>query len=418
MPLEQVQEALPDGPRRPENADPDLLHRCSLTHRMPAASIEHTYNRSARGDLPRIAATLNKVLKGDRPRRGTARAFLFPERASDASERNRAGGRLDVQPGRRVRLRRGSRRALAPRHRPGGACRARKAGCDRARRHAPRPRYGAGGRPAVSRFRGRVPARPAGAARRPHADGRVRHSGRPGPWLFGGRDSGGGGGRGGGAGGAARRPPPRPPRARALTPPPPPAALPLPADSDIPVAGGFGSWAAATVAGAAAGVGLLGLKLDAPALAELASELEGHPDNVAPAVFGGANLVLREPDGLVVTPLPMHPSLALVFAVPEFTVETKRARAALPATLPHADAARAAAKSAALVHGLAHADLRLLAAGLDDVLHVPFRRALAPGNDEVTSAPRPAGPPTAPPPRPGPPRPARARARPRAPAGP
>src|SRR5207237_242570 len=137
--------------------------------------------------------------------------------------------------------------------------------------------------------------------------------------------------------------------------------------------------------------GLLGLKLDAPALAELASELEGHPDNVAPAVFAGATLVLRDPDGLVVTPLPLHPSLALVFAVPDFTVETKRARAALPATLPHADAVRAAAKSAALVHGLAHADPRLLAAGLDDVLHVPFRRALVPGYDEVTRAARDAG---------------------------
>jgi homoserine kinase len=174
-----------------------------------------------------------------------------------------------------------------------------------------------------------------------------------------------------------------------------PAGLALAADSDIPVARGLGSSAAATVAGAAAAVGLLGLKPDAPALAELASELEGHPDNVAPAVFGGANLVLRETDGLVVTPLPLHPSLALVFAVPEFKVETKRARAALPATLPHADAARAAAKSAALVHGLAHADLRLLAAGLDDVLHVPFRRALVPGYDEVTSAARQAGAPGA-----------------------
>src|SRR2546427_629568 len=110
-----------------------------------------------------------------------------------------------------------------------------------------------------------------------------------------------------------------------------------------------------------------------------------------PAVFGGANLVLRGPDGLIVTPLPIHQSLALVFAVPDFTVETKRARAALPATLPHADAVRAAAKSAALVHGLAHGDARLLATGLDDVLHVPFRRALVPGYDEVTGAARQAG---------------------------
>src|SRR2546422_1482128 len=70
--------------------------------------------------------------------------------------------------------------------------------------------------------------------------------------------------------------------------------------------------------------------------------------NVAPAVFGGANLVLRGPDGLIVTPLPIHQSLALVFAVPDFTVETKRARAALPATLPHADAVRADRKSTRL----------------------------------------------------------------------
>ena len=170
-----------------------------------------------------------------------------------------------------------------------------------------------------------------------------------------------------------------------------PAGLALDADSDIPVARGLGSSAAATVAGAAAAAALLELTLDQAALAELGSELEGHPDNVAPAVFGGANLVVRGPDGLIVTPLPFHESLALVFAVPDFTVETKRARAALPATLPHADAVRAAAKSAALVHGLAHADPRLLAAGLDDVLHVPFRRSLVPGYDQVTSAARQAG---------------------------
>src|SRR5882724_37192 len=73
-----------------------------------------------------------------------------------------------------------------------------------------------------------------------------------------------------------------------------PAGLALAADSDIPVARGLGSSAAATVAGAAAATALLDLNLDAAGLAELCSELEGHPDNVAPAVFGGANLVLRE----------------------------------------------------------------------------------------------------------------------------
>jgi len=170
-----------------------------------------------------------------------------------------------------------------------------------------------------------------------------------------------------------------------------PPGLALDADSDIPVARGLGSSAAATVAGAAAAAALLALPLDRVGLAELCTEVEGHPDNVAPAVYGGATLVLRGSEGLVVTALPIHESLALVFAVPDFTVETKRARAALPATLPHPDAVRAAAKSAALVHGLAHADPRLLGAGLDDVLHVPFRRPLVPGFDDVTAAARQAG---------------------------
>ncbi len=173
-----------------------------------------------------------------------------------------------------------------------------------------------------------------------------------------------------------------------------PSGLALVADSEIPVARGLGSSAAATVAGAAAATALLGLELDRDDLTALCAELEGHPDNVAPAVYGGANLVLPAvpPDGgPIVAPLVIHESLALVFAVPDFTVETKRARAVLPATLPHGQAVQAAAKGAALVQGLAHADGRLLAAALDDVLHVPFRVPLVPGYAEVTAAARRAG---------------------------
>src|SRR5947208_522505 len=98
-----------------------------------------------------------------------------------------------------------------------------------------------------------------------------------------------------------------------------PPVLLLTAESDIPVARGLGSSAAAVVAGAAAATALLGLGLGKDALAALCAGLEGHPDNVAPAIYGGANLVLREPDGgagLSVTPLALHDTLALVFAVP------------------------------------------------------------------------------------------------------
>jgi len=156
-----------------------------------------------------------------------------------------------------------------------------------------------------------------------------------------------------------------------------PLSLVLTAESDIPVARGLGSSAAATVAGAAAATALLELGLGDDALAALCTEVEGHPDNVAPAVYGGALLVLREPrGGLTVTRLAIHDSLVFVFAVPDFVVETKQARAVLPATVLHATAVEAAARSAALVHGLTHAEPRLLAAGLDDVLHVRTKEPL------------------------------------------
>jgi homoserine kinase len=172
----------------------------------------------------------------------------------------------------------------------------------------------------------------------------------------------------------------------------PPLNVRFTVESDIPVARGLGSSAAATVAGAVAAVTLLELSLDAAAVATLCAELEGHADNVAPAIYGGATLVLREPSGrIVATQLAFHESLALTFAVPDFIVETKQARAVLPQTVPHAQAVEAAARSAALVQGLARAEPRLLVAGLDDVLHVPYRRALVRGYEAVANAARAAG---------------------------
>ena len=164
------------------------------------------------------------------------------------------------------------------------------------------------------------------------------------------------------------------------------------ADSEIPVARGLGSSAAAAVAGTVAANALLELGLSDAVIAELASDIEGHPDNVAPMVFGGATLALPH-DGaaLEIARLHIHDSLALVFAVPDFPLETKKARAALPATLPHPVASSAAARSAALIHGLANGEARAIAVGLDDVLHVPFRRPLVKGFDDVTAAAKGAG---------------------------
>jgi homoserine kinase len=166
-----------------------------------------------------------------------------------------------------------------------------------------------------------------------------------------------------------------------------PAGLVLASTSEIPVGRGLGSSAAALVAGAAAANALLGLRLTDDALFRLVAGIEGHPDNAAPAVYGGARLVVGWGNGgPLIVPVEVRPSLAFVFAVPDFPVATARARAVLPRAVPFGTAVRAAARAAALVAGLARADSSLLAAALDDVLHVPHRQRLVRGYGAVVRA--------------------------------
>lgn len=160
------------------------------------------------------------------------------------------------------------------------------------------------------------------------------------------------------------------------------------ADSGIPVGRGLGSSAAACVAGALIARQLLALPLDDAAIVNVAASIEGHPDNVAPAVHGGAVLGVRAPEsgGWYVAPLRVDPSLRLVFAIPDFEIATHAARGVLPRDVGFSVAVDAAGRAAALVVGLANGDPALLRAGLDDVLHVPHRRALLRGYDAVAAA--------------------------------
>lgn len=166
-----------------------------------------------------------------------------------------------------------------------------------------------------------------------------------------------------------------------------PSGLEIDATSSIPVARGLGSSAAAVVAGVLLANAVFGNSLDHAAIIDVAASLEGHPDNVAPATLGGAVLSVRSSGHhFVSAPLAVHPSLRFVFTVPDFEVRTSVARAALPASIEFATAVDAAGRAAALIAGLQSGDTALLEAGLDDVLHVPFRRALIRGYDAVTNA--------------------------------
>ena len=157
--------------------------------------------------------------------------------------------------------------------------------------------------------------------------------------------------------------------------------------STIPVARGLGASAAALVAGAFLAKGALDLELDPNAIAMLCAGYEGHPDNAAPSVFGGAVLGIPAQNGeYAFAQVRIHAGLALVFAVPNLEILTSDARAVLPKTVEHATAVTAAAKSAALIEGLSGGDKALLSFALDDVLHVPFRRHLIPAYDSIVAA--------------------------------
>ena len=149
----------------------------------------------------------------------------------------------------------------------------------------------------------------------------------------------------------------------------PAAGLSFQIRSDIPPAAGLGSSAAAIVAGLTAADHMY--ELDAP-LFELARELEGHPDNVAAALYGG--FVICEGD----VPARFDPlaGLEAVLALPPDPVPTEQARALMPADVPLADAVSNVASASLLVLGLARDDFSLIGRGLRDSLHQPRRRPL------------------------------------------
>jgi len=151
--------------------------------------------------------------------------------------------------------------------------------------------------------------------------------------------------------------------------------------SEIPLAGGLGSSAAAIVAGLTAADHMF--ELDADLFAEAAA-LEGHPDNVAAALFGGFVVCA---DGQI-TRLDPPTGLEALAVVPTLAVRTRAARAALPAEVPIEEAVFNVAHAALLMLGLARGDWDLLGRGLHDRLHQPRRAHLYPRSFELVGRAR------------------------------
>ncbi|HEV2282808.1 MAG TPA: homoserine kinase [bacterium] len=170
-----------------------------------------------------------------------------------------------------------------------------------------------------------------------------------------------------------------------------PRAFHLRQHNRIPPARGLGSSAAAIVGGAAAANALLGGPLDTQALIDLAARLEGHPDNVAPAVLGGLVACVTTEAGKIRWTRLIPKRLRVVIAIPAFAVSTAEARRLLPEAVPFRDAVFNVTRTALLVASLVEGRTEMLDEATRDRLHQPYRARLVPGLEAVFAAAREAG---------------------------
>ena len=160
--------------------------------------------------------------------------------------------------------------------------------------------------------------------------------------------------------------------------------LHLMARNNIPHGRGLGSSGAAIVSGIMAAKGLLHgiVQIDSSALLALATALEGHPDNVAPALFGGLTIAWTTDAGPQHKKLIVHRGVSPLIAVPESTMSTELARSLRPASVPHEDAIFNVSRSALLIAALIQSPELLLAA-TEDKLHQSYRAAAMPETESL-----------------------------------
>lgn len=162
-------------------------------------------------------------------------------------------------------------------------------------------------------------------------------------------------------------------------------------DAHIPICRGLGSSAALLVAGAMGANVLRGSKLSTQGLLNITNAMEGHPDNLAPAFYGGLTASMVD-NGLPVTVnFPLHPDWEFLALVPDFDLPTPLARSVLPTELPRADAVYNIAHGAMVLKALELGDERLLRNAMQDRLHQNYRKRLIPDFERIEALVRTTG---------------------------
>ncbi len=156
-------------------------------------------------------------------------------------------------------------------------------------------------------------------------------------------------------------------------------------ESQIPVCRGLGSSAALLVAGAMGANVLRGSRLSTQGLLNITNAMEGHPDNLAPAFYGGLTASMVD-NGLPVTVnFPLHPGWQIFALVPDFHLPTPLARSVLPKDIHREDAIYNVAHGAMVLKALELGDEKLLRGAMQDRIHQNYRRKLIPDYDAIES---------------------------------
>ncbi|WP_309739016.1 MULTISPECIES: homoserine kinase [unclassified Chamaesiphon] len=154
----------------------------------------------------------------------------------------------------------------------------------------------------------------------------------------------------------------------------------------VPLARGLGSSATAIVGGLLGANVLAGNPLSPAELMQLAIEMEGHPDNVVPALIGGCQLAATAASGWAIADIPWHNTIVPIVAIPSFELSTSEARSVLPNEYSRADAIFNTAHLGLMLRGLETGNPQWLAAALTDRIHQPYRQKLIPGYPDVERA--------------------------------
>lgn len=152
----------------------------------------------------------------------------------------------------------------------------------------------------------------------------------------------------------------------------------------IPICRGLGSSAACIAAGCTAGNVMANTGFDINELIKIATEIEGHPDNVVPAFLGGFTVSSMESDNVIYFRKEAYEGFKFAVMYPEFTLSTSESRGALPQNIPFKDGVYNTGKASLLTAAMITGDGELLKYACKDKLHQPYRQKLIPGFDEIT----------------------------------